>query len=272
MTEREIALKMIPVLIRWAQASWDKPHYYSDLSQAVGYRSNRLGYILGEIKDIMDEVSKKYGKDIPPLNALAQLKETNLPADGFDYVIPDYSTLSTASKEGEVRKLNEKAHQYNWDWVLDALGLEPAKIFSEEGIKKLKDESFVGYGKGEGPEHKAIKDYVFENPQSVGIKRKVAYRKKEQKLRSGDQIDVYFEFRNGDRLAVEVKPSTSPDEDITRGILQCVKYKAVMDALRSVEYGNYESSTLLVIGGKMSVSNKALANDLGIKFIDEFRV
>lgn len=62
MTEREIALKMIPVLVRWAQASWDKPHYYSDLSMAIGYRSNRLGYILGKVKDIMDELEKEYGK------------------------------------------------------------------------------------------------------------------------------------------------------------------------------------------------------------------
>lgn len=272
MTEREIALKMIPVLVRWAQASWDKPHYYSDLSMAIGYRSNRLGYILGKVKDIMDELEKEYGKKIPPLNALAQLKETNLPADGFDYVIPNYSKLSSASKEGEVKRLNYEAHQYNWDWVLDALGLEPARIFSDEDIKKLKEETFVGYGKGEGPEHKAIKDYIFENPNAIGIRKKVVFKKTEQRLRSGDQIDVYFEFRDGERMAIEVKPSTSPDEDVTRGILQCVKYKAVMDALRSVEYGNYENRTLLVIGGKMSVSNRALANDLGIAFIDEFKI
>ena len=272
MTEREIALKMIPVLIRWAQASWDKPHYYQDLSNAIGYGSNQIGGVLGVIKDILDEVSKEYGKEIPPLNALAQQKATGLPADGFDYVIPNYSKLSSASKAGEVRRINYEAHQYDWDWVLDALDLEPAKIFSDEEIKKLKEKTYVGYGKGEGPEHKAIKEYIAENPEAIGIKKKVVYRETEHGLPSGDQLDVYFELRNRNRMAIEIKPSTSPNEDITRGIFQCVKYKAVMDAQRTMEYGNYENSTLLVIGGKMSVGNKKLANDLGIEFIEEFKI
>ena len=273
MTEREIALKMIPVLIRWAQASWDKPHYYSDLSAAIGYGSSPIGHILGEIKDIMDEVSKKNGgKKIPPLNALAQQKSTGLPADGFDYVIPNYSSLSPASKAGEVKRINLEAHQYDWDWVLEALELEPAKIFTETDIKKLREKSYVGYGKGEGPEHKAIKEYIADHPESIGIKKKVVFKKTEYPLPSGDQLDVYLKFRNGNRMAIEVKPSTSPNEDITRGIFQCVKYQAVMDALRSVEYGNYENETRLVIGGKMSEANKRLANDLGIVFIEEFKI
>ena len=271
-TRRELALKMIPVLIRWAQASWDKPHYYANLSASIGYGSNQIGDVLGEIKDILDEVTRKYGKQIPPLNALVQSKSTNLPSDGFDYVIPNYSKLSSASKAGEVAKLNLSAHQYNWDWVLDALELGPAIIFPEADVKKLKEKTYVGYGKGEGSEHKAIKEFIAEHPESIGIKKKVVFKKTEYPLPSGDQLDVYLKFRNGNRMAIEVKPSTSPNEDITRGIFQCVKYQAVMDALRSVEYGNYENETHLVIGGKMSEANKRLANDLGIVFIEEFKI
>ena len=271
-TRRELALKMIPVLIRWAQASWDKPHYYADLSAAIDYGSNQIGDVLGEIKDVLDDVTQKYGKQIPPLNALVQSKSTKLPSDGFDYVIPNYSKLSPASKAGEVAKLNLSAHEYDWNWVLEALELEPAKIFTEADIKKLREKSHVGYGKGEGPEHKAIKEYVADHPESIGIKKKVVFKEKEHGLPSGDQLDVYFEFRNGNRMAVEVKPSTSPNEDITRGIFQCVKYQAVMDALRTVEYGNYENDTRLVIGGKMSEANRKLANDLGIDFIEEFKI
>ena len=33
-SNREWAMKMIPILVRWAQGTWDKPHYYSDLSAA----------------------------------------------------------------------------------------------------------------------------------------------------------------------------------------------------------------------------------------------
>ena len=268
-TRRELALMMIPVLIRWAQASWDKPHYYADLSAAIGYGSNHIGDELGEIKDILTELMQKTGKQIPPLNALVQSKSTKLPSDGFDYVIPNYSKLSPASKAGEVAKLNLEAHKYNWDWVLKALELEPAKIFTEKDIQNLKKKSYVGYGGGEGKEHKTIKEHIYNSPESVGIKN-VAFAEMEHDLPSGDRLDVYFELKNGNRVAVEVKPSTSPDEDITRGIFQCVKYKAVMDALRTVDYGRYDNDTLLVVAKPMSEANKRLANDLGIKFIEDF--
>ena len=39
MKDEEWSLKMIPVLIRWAQSSWYKPHYYADLSAAVGHKT-----------------------------------------------------------------------------------------------------------------------------------------------------------------------------------------------------------------------------------------
>lgn len=47
MTNREWALKMIPVLVRWAQGAWDKPHYYSDLTAAVGHKTNQIGNVMG---------------------------------------------------------------------------------------------------------------------------------------------------------------------------------------------------------------------------------
>ena len=268
-TKRELALKMIPVLIRWAQAAWDKPHYYADLSSAIGYGSNQIGDALGEIKDILDEVSQKYKKIIPPLNALVQSKSTKLPSDGFDYVIPNYSSLSEASKAGEVARINQTAHEYNWDWVLEALELKPAKLFTDKEIKGLKKKSTAGHGGGEGEEHKTLKQLIAKDPQKVGFKN-VVFAENEHSLLSGDSLDVYFELKNGNRVAVEVKPSTAPNEDVTRGIFQCVKYKAVMDATRAVDYGRYDNDTLLVVAGPISDANKKLANDLGIKYIEGF--
>ena len=270
-TRRELALMMIPVLIRWAQTSWDKPHYYADLSDAVGYGSSQIGDVLGEIKDVLDEVSEKSDKAIPPLNALVQSKSTKLPSDGFDYVIPNYSKLSPASKAGEVAKLNLSAHQYNWSWVLKALSLEPAILFSEKEVKSLEKKSYAGYGGGEGAEHKRLKEFIAKHPEKVGIKY-VVLAENERGLLSGDSLDVFFELKNGNRVAVEVKPSTAPNEDVTRGIFQCVKYKAVMDAMRVVDYGRYDNDTLLVIAGSISNANRRLANDLAVKFIENFYV
>ena len=269
MTNREWALKMIPVLVRWAQGAWDKPHYYSDLSAAVGHKTNQIGKVMGIIQDILDELQKQSDKKIPTLNGLLSSKASDLPSDGFDYVIKNYSKLSPDSQKGEVRKLKLQAHLYEWEWVLDSLGLQPAKIFSSDDLSKMKSYSH-GLG-GEGKEHKSIKEYICSNPESIGIK-KVLFAKNEYDLISGDRLDVYFECKGKKHVAVEVKPSSSPEYDITRGIFQCVKYQAIMDAARVADYGNYDNEVIFVIAGIMSDKNKQLANDLRINFIDNFTI
>lgn len=189
--------------------------------------------------------------------------------NGGDYVIKNYSKLSPDSKKGEVRKLNLQAHLYDWKWVLDLLGLKPAKIFSSDDLAKMKT---TGHGVGgEGKEHKSIKEYICSHPESIGIK-KVVTAKTEHDLLSGDRLDVYFECRGNKHIAIEVKPSSSPDYDITRGIFQCVKYQAVMDAARVADYGNYDNEVILVLAGVMSDKNKQLANDLAIHYIEQFNI
>ena len=224
-TNKEWALKMIPVLVRWAQGAWDKPHYYSDLTAAVGHKTNQIGNVMGTIQDIIDDLQKQSGKKIPTLNCLVFSKSSDLPSDGFDYVIKNYSKLSPDSQKGEVRKLNLQAHLYDWNWVLNSLGLQPAKIFSSDDLSKMKSTAH-------------------------GV----------------------FECRGNKHIAIEVKPSSSPEYDITRGIFQCVKYQAVMDAARVADYGNYNNEVILVMAGVMSDKNKQLANDLAIHYIEQFNI
>lgn len=267
-TNREWALKMIPVLVRWAQSTWDKPHYYSDLSKAVGHKTNQTGSAIGIIQDILDELKQSSGRDIPTLNSLVQSKSTGLPSDGFDYVIPNYSKLSPDSKRGEVRKLNFIAHEYDWDWVLKALKLKPALILSSEELSKIKN-NCKGTG-GEGPEHKALKEYIAKHPESIDVGG-VKFTKTEYELLSGDKLDVYFECGRRKHYAIEVKPKSSPEGDVLRGVFQCVKYNSVMDAMRVVDGKNYENYTILVLAGKIPENIKQIADDLGVKYIDNFK-
>lgn len=270
-TYKEWAMKMIPVLVRWAQSSWDKPHYYSQLSKAVGLKTSQIGGIMGTIQDILDDVKEQTGwKDIPPLNGLVQSKETNLPSDGFKIVVPNYDKLLFASKKGEVHKKNEKAHKYEWARVLDFLNLKPAIIFEKEDLAKINDSSNHGYG-GEGKEHKAIKEYIKTHPEAVALKN-IIKSATEYDLPSGDRLDVYFESKKNIHYAIEVKPKSSPEGDIIRGIFQCVKYKVVMDAARVLDNGNYDNEVLLVVAGQLSEKAKLLANDLNISFIDNFSI
>lgn len=268
-TNREWALRMIPILVRWAQATWDKPHYYSDLTAAVGHKTNQIGRVMGSIQSILDELKKKSKRGyIPTLNSLVVSKKDGLPSDGFDFVVSNYSKLSIESKKGEVRKLNYDAHVFDWSWVLKELNLKPATITTEETIESIK-KGVYGTG-GEGEEHKALKEYIANHPESIGV-RKVTYTETEHSLLSGDSLDVYFECKKKQHFAIEVKPATSSEADILRGVFQCVKYKAVMDAMRVVDNDNYENNTLLVLAGDMPDFVKQVANDLNVRFIESFK-
>ena len=268
-TNREWAMKAIPVLVRWAQATWDKPHYYSQLKLAIGHKTNRLAGVMGRVHDIIEELRQKTGKaGIPTLNGLVQDMATNVPNEGFDYVIPGYKKLSIDSKRGEVRKLNYEAHMYDWSWLLKELGLKPAHVTTADNIVKIKKGA---YGKGgEGKEHKALKIYIANHPESIGL-RGVTLSKTEYDLLSGDRLDVYFECHNKHHYAIEVKPESSPEGDILRGVFQCVKYKAVMDSMRVVDNDNYENHTLLVLAGEMTEFVRQVANDLDVKCIENFK-
>ena len=127
-----------------------------------------------------------------------------------------------------------------------------------------------GGGGGEGREHKELKEYIFQNPESIGLKN-VALKEVEHELPSGDRLDIYFELSDGTHIAVEVKPSISPDSDISRGIFQCVKYYAVMDALKIVECAEYNVRTLLVTARKFTSQLKILADELDVEYIDIYK-
>lgn len=151
--------------------------------------------------------------------------------------------------------------------MLKELGLKPANITSADNIDKIK-KGVYGEG-GEGEEHKVLKEYIAKPPESIGLKG-VKYTKTEYNLLSGDRLDIYFECRKKQHYTIEVKPKSSPEADILRGIYQCVKYKAVMDAMRVVDNDNCENHTLLVFAGEMTDFVRQVANDLDVEYIENY--
>ena len=261
-TRKNVRL-MLPVLVHWAKTGQNE-HTYGDLAHAIGKsKFTGIGYALYAVQEVLNTLSVESGReDIPTLNSLCKNAKTMLPSEGFEFVSPKYNELDENGKSVFVEGLDSQALNYpHWDWVLDQLGLQPSKIITEQELEAIS----VHVGGGEGKEHKAIKEFVYNHPESLGVTG-VTRKETEHPLPSGDRLDVYFETSDC-RYAIEVKPSTSPDDDITRGIFQCVKYKAVMEAIRKVEYGRYAISTLLIFAGSMSDRNKQLAEVLGIKCV-----
>ena len=260
--------RAIPILIYWATTEQTN-RTYNDLIKALGYtRFSGICYVLGAIQEVINELSKKTGKPIPTLNSLCKKnkskREDMLPSDGFDYVEPKYSSLTDEGKRTFVAGLDSIAIQYpNWDWVLSELSLTPYTPFSSTELNSILKTANYHTG-GEGPEHKLLKEYILNHPEKIGV-TDVEACEIEYLLPSGDKLDVYFKLADGSIVAVEVKSSISDDADITRGIFQAVKYKAILEAIQRVEGKSSDVSVLLVTGRTISDIHNRLITMLSVK-------
>ena len=79
---------------------------------------------------------------------------------------------------------------------------------------------------------------------------------------SGDKVDVMFIAHDKFR-AVEVKSLKSNDDDLKRGIYQCVKYREV----KSAEIAPYEADVeaILVVERELPLGLRERASVLGVK-------
>lgn len=259
---RVLAKKIIPILIRWAKQGRTN-NTYNDLIKGIGYVSfSGIGKQLDKVHAVMNRLGELKGVKIPTLNALVKSKDDGLPSKGFGDVYPTYNDMSESEKKIFVNGLNIEAIEYEqWDWVLEELGLTPSIIDIKESEVLIRSGAFLKGGEGE--DHKKLKEYIYNHPEKLRIKR-VAHKEMEHILLSGDRLDVYFELKNGSKIAVEVKPAASPDADILRGIFQCVKYKTILDA-EDIVYGKKTSNrAILVTGGEMSTENKKVKETLGV--------
>lgn len=80
---------------------------------------------------------------------------------------------------------------------------------------------------------------------------------------SGDEIDVMFKYQD-QWIGVEVKGAASEDVDIMRGIFQCVKYQALIEADQKFQKQTVNGRVMLVLGGRLPVSLRDLVELLEI--------
>ena len=268
---QELVSQIIPILISWAKHRLTNKTY-GDLLSALGYTCySGIGKQLGNVETVLRTLRESSGaEDIPTLNALIKSPKLGVPAEGFEFVYPNYEKLSLPEKKVFIAGVNEKAcADTKWDWVLKELGLKEAILLSENRLDTIKRMQF-SYG-GEGFEHKSLKEYIFEHPGSINSSN-IVIKETEYTLPSGDRLDVYFEFEDRKHVAIEVKPSTSLESDIIRGIFQCVKYQAVMDALKRIECKNHIIEVILLVARKLAFQERLLAEELGISYIENFKM
>ena len=86
-------------------------------------------------------------------------------------------------------------------------------------------------GGGEGDEHRMLKEWVENHPEVVKEEYFGNPTCSEFHLKSGDWVDVAIFLPSGAIVAVEVKSRISNDADLERGVYQCIKYGAVIEAM-----------------------------------------
>ena len=199
------------------------------------------------------------GRQVPPIQALVINKSSKRPGAGFAIFAPDEKDFDQATW----RRLRDEVWDFpDWGQVLDAFELPRAVVELPPA-----DEISAHGGGGEGAEHKRLKEAVSVNPRWIGLPKSLSPGKVEAPLRSGDSLDVLF-FDSNRRIAVEVKGASAPVGEVIRGLFQCVKYEAVLDAEARVAGSRANCEAVLALGGSFPGGLTPLRHTLGVKVFD----
>ena len=259
---KQNARKALSILIRQAKAR--KTISFFALSKEVETHW-RMGPLLETIGWDLVGLSKPKNH-VPALGALVIYKNGGLvdPDSMHDFLAVENRSRG---EEGLKREQNDAFRYKHWGEVSKALGvpIAPAPVADIDAFRDAVKNS-LGRGGGEGPAHEKLKMDVANNPHDYGFA--FSSGKSEKDLSSGDRLDVFFESKRK-VVGVEVKPDTSGEGDLKRGLFQCVKYQAVLEAEQRA-FGTYKDvSTFLVLGQRLPEDLRPLANTLGVQ-VKEF--
>ena len=255
----------LPLLVR--QAMMGQTIFYSQLADEMGMPNARnLNYVLGCIGSTLIELGEDNDLEIPPIQCLVINKTTELPGEGVGWFISnsDFRKLNKKQKRAVVDSQLAKIYAFpDWIYVLKLLGLKKPTF---PALPTQQDHK----GGGEGKAHKALKEYIAANPIVLGLSESWPKGETEFDLPSGDSVDVMFSWRKP-MVAVEVKSKISDAADISRGLFQCVKYQAVIEAMLGVQGLPQNVRTLLVTESKFPSELKTVKHLLAIEVIDEIQ-
>lgn len=185
----------------------------------------------------------------PLINVLLVAQKDRLPGEGTGYFFakrfrrpeleaPDFKKNHPDEWERVFEKAANEVYQYSLEGWLDLYervfetSLSPGEIEKERKKRhKGTEKDGIRYGRsGEGDRHKALRLWVKANPQAVRAAYSDARTETEVQLDSGDRVDAVYYTRHG-TVVLEVKSRESNHIDLRRGVYQCIKYRAVQNAM-----------------------------------------
>ena len=255
----------LPLLVRQAKAQ--KTIFYADLATELNIPNPRnLNFVLGSVGQSILQLAREQGEDIPPIQCLVVNQVDGLPGAGIAFFIDAETYLKQSKPQRRITVAGylQSIFTYpKWDSVLEAFSMQAASL---DLTRLVTIASRGARGGGESEDHKRLKNYIATHPAIVGLRASAAHGDCEHVLPSGDKLDVLF--RTGDEwIAVEVKSHISDDADLYRGLFQCIKYQAVLEAFLLSNNRVPNVRTVLVTTRPLPVELVSLKNTLGVKVI-----
>jgi len=268
---QERARRALPILVRQAEAPKVTPVSYSSLAQELGMSNARnLNFVLGCIGKTLESIAEDWDPPVPRLQSLVVNMQTGLPGPGiseFFRASGDFAALNIRQKRRIVDMEHARIAAFPfWKQVLETLELTPTIV----DFSKITNEAAklrASGGGGESQEHIEFKLFVAKNPPYLGLPKTTADGETEYRLPSGDLLDVSFKSTKC-WVAAEVKTSRSNDEDLARGLYQCIKYQAVMTAVHAATSDRRSIRVALVLQGRLPTGLVPLRNILGVDVIE----
>ena len=209
------------------------------LEREIGFStifSPTMGVPAGNLMDRMLDVRP----GCPPLNVLLVRQEDRMPGEGAGPFMADYLSdrrlASTGFRDRHPRRWRSACDEIatdvyafdDWNELYrDAFGERLPAPTQPQGTE---NDGIRHARRGEGPNHKALRLWVRDHPGKIRGGYANFATDTEVVLDSADRVDVVY-YDPDSTVAIEVKSSDSDDTDLRRGIFQCIKYRAVMEAM-----------------------------------------
>ena len=213
-------------------------------------RSTRIGTVVGELMHRIDDAKP----GAPLINVLVVGQNDGLPGSGAGGFMADHFNVEKLGEEDAKTNYPDLWREYSVKAADEVHEVDAAywrkiyrKVFgaalSDEQIEDERRNRKQGseedglpsgtrrYGKGgESEEHRSLRLWTMKHPSKVDPRFSGALAETEFDLLSGDRVDVMLRHKSK-WIALEVKSRRSNEADYQRGVYQCVKYRAVLEAM-----------------------------------------
>ena len=268
-------------LCRWliGAAGRDTTIPYSDaasrLEKECGFASIFPVLRMGKTAAALQYAIHAREPSAPLLNVLLVGKGTGLPGSGAqDFLVARFPEESRLGEEGAdtvhpevwarfARLAIEEAHGYaGWAALYEQLFGRPYVPDPFYAPRRRTG----GGGGGEGPYHKALRERAWKHPERIDECLRDVDSKTEVDLLSGDRVDVVYRTTS-EVIAIEVKSRVSDFDDLERGVFQCVKYRAVLEAQEQEEESGRQVRAWLVTETSLPPRLACTAQRLGVRHV-----